>query len=223
MVESAFAKLNGISPSGYFKVDFLTDIDKSFARISRLSSMTLFLFFAVRFCAIEVKFWNLHLFIALSTRISLWCNFWTNSFRFSFPLSGDDSRNSVTSSLSDTPQLKFIRLSLSIPTSNGLIYCSINICIMFWTSFAVAKFVTYEKACKYQGHTFPVVLLCFCLFGMAETPFKNGIFWSTEGFYTTWCVGDSVDGLLASLVYRYSLWLLLLSLHWQPSVCKHFF
>ena len=41
--------------------------------------------------------------------------------------------------------------------------------------------------------------------------------------YTTRCVGVSTDGLLTSLVYRCSQGLLLFSLHWQPSVCKHFF
>jgi hypothetical protein len=62
IVPSAFAKLNGISPSGYFNAfsksivfPFHIDIDKSFASISQLTS-TLFLFFLVDFFTIEVKF-----------------------------------------------------------------------------------------------------------------------------------------------------------------------
>ena len=43
------------------------------------------------FFAIEVKFWKLHLLVVSWTKISLWYNrFSTTSFRYTFPVSGDD-------------------------------------------------------------------------------------------------------------------------------------
>ena len=76
IVPSALAKLNGISPSGYFNAfskstvfPFLTDIDKSFARISRLTS-TVFLLFPVSFFVTEAKFLNLHFLMGSWTGIS---------------------------------------------------------------------------------------------------------------------------------------------------------